>query len=609
MGRLQQLKERRIVQIVISYLAVGWIAMEVVGEFVERDRLPPLAWDVALLWFVAGLGAALLIGWYHGERGKQKAPLSEIAAIALIGVGALSLSSWTVYGHVARASAVAAAQESALRLKRIAVLYFGDLSRDGSARFLADGVTEGLIDELAAVRELDVVSRAGVAPFRGEDDVELAGVSERLRAGTLITGQVEPRGDGYGVALQVVDGSGLVFRRAAFDLPASELNRASARVVEEAAALLREWVGEEFRLRRTRAETPVVEAWALFHRGEEARKRAAAAAAAGDRASALTAFERADSLLALAAVADPAWVEPPLARAHLAFRRSRTAGSREELMEWIERGLQRAEIALAMAPNDARAVEVRGTLRYWRWLQGTIPDPDAAQALFDAARADLERAVELDPSLASAYASLTHVYLNVPSHTDALLAGQRAYEEDEFLENAAVVVRRNFDASYVLERFTEARRWCDIGTSRFPGEFRFTLCRLLLMTTRTEEPDPELAWDLLARIDSLAPAHQAEWEGLRARMLVGGVLARAGLPDSARAVWLRTRRQVDPEVDPGYDIPFVEAYMRTLAGDDDEAIDLLKGVAAALPGVDFETNWWWRDLRAHPRWSELRRSP
>lgn len=604
MNNFRQLKERRLVQIVFSYLAAGWIGLEVVSSLVDRGTISPLAWNIALVWFVGGLAAALLIGWYHGERGNQKAPLAEMVTLALVGFAVVSLSGWSVYGHVARVSSLQEARESALKLNRVAVLYFDDLSSDGSARYLADGLTEGLIDQLSSIRELDVISRGGVEPFRGTA-VGYDSIGAALEAGTLVAGSVEPTGTGFRVALQIVDQSGNAFERATFDIPADELNRADETVVGEASRLLRGWLGDEVRLRRTQTETESVAAWALYHRAEKARKDAETAALARDAAAMTASFDEADSLLILAHQADSEWDKPHVLGAFVAYRRSRTASTPDELERWIEIGLERVRSALALDENNARAIELRGTLKYWRWLRVGIPDPEEARQLFEEAQRDFERAVDLDPGLASAYASLTHVYFNVPDFTGALIAGQRAYEEDAYLENPHLIVKRNFDASYNLEQFTEGRRWCEIGQQRFPDNYYFTLCELLLMTTRAVEPDPDRAWELLARIDSLAPEYQAEWEHLRSRMLVGGVLARANLVDSANAVWTETRRRRTPENDPALDIPFVEAYMRTLAGDDDTAIDLLKRVAAGQPDADFDSNWWWRDLRDHPRWREL----
>ena len=55
------------------------------------------------------------------------------------------------------------------------------------------------------------------------------------------------------------------------------------------------------------------------------------------------------------------------------------------------------------------------------------------------------------------------------------------------------------------------------------------------------------------------------------------------------------------EDDPAQSLLSVEAYARTLVGDDDEAINLLKRYAASNPDHGFEetaiTVWWWRELR------------
>ncbi len=55
---------------------------------------------------------------------------------------------------------------------RIAVLYFDDQSEGGKLRPLADGLTDALIDQLSAVKQLKVISRNGVAPFKGKNDFD-----------------------------------------------------------------------------------------------------------------------------------------------------------------------------------------------------------------------------------------------------------------------------------------------------------------------------------------------------------------------------------------------------------------------------------------------------
>ena len=601
-----QLKQRRMFQVVAAYAAAGWVAVEAIDQLTDQGIIPRLFYPLALIWYLFGLPAALILGWFHGEKGDQKAPRLEIVLLSILAIGALGMSSIPI-GRVADIRLREEAARSALNQNRIAVLYLKDLSPDGAARHIADGFTEGLIDELAMVREFDVVSRNGVAAFR-DAEVPADSIGRALRAGTLVDGSVEQAGEELRITLRLLDGqSGQEFTRTSFTRPAAELGAARDAVVEGAAALLREWLGDEIRLRRTRESTEDNAAWALYQRGEQARKDAEAAARAGDHAAMDRAFDRADSLLAQAEVLDRSWVDPPVLRGAIAYRRARIAGGAGDThrsAEWIEAGLPHVERALALDPNHARAIEVRGTLKYlWRLLE-VDHDRDRLARTLAEAQADLERAVRIDPSLASAHATLGHLHLR-RDLAAAMIASRRAYEEDAYLENADLVVDRIFWAAYNLEQFDEADRWCRTGAERFPANHRFALCRLALMTIPGATAAPAEAWSALARLDSLAPAHQAEADHLEGLLHVGGVLAAAGMPDSARAVWGRARAAATPHVDPARWLYQVEAYVRTLAGDGDEAIDLLKRNAAANPGASFEDSWWFRSLRTHPRWSEL----
>lgn len=605
---LEELKERRLFRIVVTYLAAGWVALQVMDQVTSQGILPGFSYELALIWYLTGIPIALTLGWYHGEKGAQRATKGEIALLLFLVVGGGAASVPVVSEEIDRQMRLEAATEGALDLRRVGVLYFEDRSHGDSLQYLADGFTEALIDELAAVRELDVVSRNGVARYRNSD-LPTDSVARALGTGTLVEGTVERMGDRIRVGVTLVDGhSGAEMERAGFERPAGQLFEARTEIAEQAARLLRGWLGEEIRLRTTRRETGSVDAWALYHRANRMREEAEQALDRDDMEAGAAAFEEADTLAARAGVVDSTWADPAVLRGRIAYRRARIAagaGEARSAEAWIETGLGHVDRAFAINPNHAEALEVRGTLTYLRFLLGTVPDPEARHRLLVEARDDLRRAVRLDPTLASAHAMLSHLYTQTHETSDMVLSARRAYEEDAYLDNAESVVSRILFGSYRLEQFTEVRRWCDLGQRRFPDHPDFLVCESLLMTTPMAEPDPERAWELVARIDSVAPAYEAEWERLRAEIVAGGVLALAGHADSARSVWNRARRQATAEVDESRWLRALEAYMRTLVDDHDEAIELLEVYAAVNPGARFEDNWWWRDLRSHPEFQEL----
>jgi hypothetical protein len=117
----------------------------------------------------------------------------------------------------------------------------------------------------------------------------------------------------------------------------------------------------------------------------------------------------------------------------------------------------------------------------------------------------------------------------------------------------------------------------------------------------------EKAWQLLSEYERLAPASSREFTRSYGEMLVAMALARAGLSDSAKRV--ATGARADATVDPTRDLAQLEAVVRLLLGERDEALRLLSTYVAANPHVRDamarDQTWWFRDLRGDPRWRSL----
>ncbi len=539
--------------------------------------------------------------------GRRRArPLSRqtlLTAGAIVAALAGGVAVWQLGGGGG------ATAPSSLDPRRIAVLYFDDLSPNRALQHVADGLTEGLIDQLAQVRELRVISRNGVAAFR-DAAVSRDSVARALEAGTIVAGSVEPVGaDRLRVTTRLIDGaSGADFERASFVLPRADLLAVRDSTARDLSRFLRARLGEEIRLRERRAGTTNADAWVLVQRAERARKGAEDRLAHHDGHAAMAAFQQADTLLAAAESADPRWAEPPLLRGQIAYRIARLLQhDAHGAVNRIQTALAHTARALERAPNDPQALELRGTLRYYHWLLGVTPDPRERDRLLQTAKQDLEHAVELDPSLASAHSTLSHLYYQTKDLAGAALAARRAYEEDAYLAVANDVLARRFFASYDLAQFTQAREACAEGRRRFPGDFRFADCHIWLMTAAEGAPEIAAAWRWLAAVDSLTPEERRAAQHHRAEMAVAAVLARAGLADSARRVAIRARGGHD--VDPLGELVVIEAFVRTILGERDEAIQLLKRYVAGNPGHAFQrggdVHWWWRDLRDRPEFRTL----
>jgi serine/threonine-protein kinase len=609
MGIFSSLNERRVLHWLGGYLAAGFLALEGVDQLVGYAILPELGYHITLIFYMAGVPASFILAWFHGKKGPQKPPAAEVWLLSAVALIALVSTGIVVRDYLATRARELEAAELGFDPRRVAVLYFDDLSPGEELGYLADGLSEALIDELSEVRALDVISRNGVAHYRGTE-VAPDSIARVLAAGSLIDGSVESVGDKLRVTARLVDGiSGADIERTVFNVPVAELLAARDSVAQRVARFLRQRLGEEVRLRERRAGTTSVEAWALVQRAERLRKAAEEQLRDDGLLEAADNFEGADSLLALAEAADRDWVEPIVLRAHTAFRRSRTArylDDTETVLEQIETGVAHADRALEIEPNNARALEYRGTLKYWHWLLGLTPDPAERDRLFSEAQEDLEAAVRADPTLATAHSLLSHLYINTEDQVSVVLAARRAYEEDAYLSDADQVLFRLFWGHYNLAQFTEAQRWSDEGVRRFPNDYLFLENQLWMMITERAEIDVDRAWQLAAKLEAATPEDRRPFYRRLGELLVGGVIGRAGDADSARAVLVGPR--VDPEIDPHFELVLYEGVVRTLLGDHDEAIELLRAYVAANPGAfqqGEELHWWWQPLRGHPDFQAL----
>src|SRR5690349_16350302 len=106
-------------------------------------------------------------------------------ALAIAGLLVVAAAVWGASRYWHRAGAGSASASGGLDPHRIAVLYFENESKGDSLGYLADGLIEGLIRELGEVQGLDVISKGGVEPYRG-DCVLWDSIARALRVGILV---------------------------------------------------------------------------------------------------------------------------------------------------------------------------------------------------------------------------------------------------------------------------------------------------------------------------------------------------------------------------------------------------------------------------------------
>jgi len=218
---IARLKQRKLVQWALAYIAFAFalvqVADVVAGSYHWPDGVMHLLFGLLALGFVV----ALLLAWYHGEQGRQRASGTELLLIALVlavGGGLLwrfarvgpnhgdSADAQVPVDRAASAPALARSGSATADIpaKSVAVLPFVNMSGDPKNDYFSDGITEEILDALAQVPNLKVAARTSAFAFKGKAE-DLRKVGEVLDVATVLEGSVQKSGDEVRITAQLID--------------------------------------------------------------------------------------------------------------------------------------------------------------------------------------------------------------------------------------------------------------------------------------------------------------------------------------------------------------------------------------------------------------------
>ncbi|HXS72763.1 MAG TPA: hypothetical protein VN725_01880, partial [Rhodanobacteraceae bacterium] len=212
---LQRLKQRKLVQWALAYVAAAWAVLQALGLAVDSYDWPHGVMRVAFAVIALGFVVALVLAWYHGERGAQRVSGAELLLIALvlaIGGGLLwrfersSPSAATI-----ASTAPAAAPTMEIPAKSVAVLPLTNESGEKDQQYFSDGLSEDLITALSQFAGLKVINRDSSFQLRNSKD-SVRAIGEKLGVAHLLEGSVQRLGDEVRISAELVncaDGSTL----------------------------------------------------------------------------------------------------------------------------------------------------------------------------------------------------------------------------------------------------------------------------------------------------------------------------------------------------------------------------------------------------------------
>ncbi|HET7932285.1 MAG TPA: hypothetical protein VFL63_12975 [Rhodanobacteraceae bacterium] len=225
-GFWQRLKQRKLVQWALAYIAAAFAIIQVLDVVAQRFGWPDRIEKLLILALAIGFFVTLVLAWYHGEKGAQKVGGVELLIIALLlaigggliwRFGAVAKAPYAVRvakatppaaSSISEASARAAIPAPAATIpeKSVAVLPFENDSGQKDQQYFSDGLSQDLITALTQFEGLKVISRDSAFQFRDSKDSPKV-IAAKLGVAHLLEGSVQRAGDEVRISVTLVNAS------------------------------------------------------------------------------------------------------------------------------------------------------------------------------------------------------------------------------------------------------------------------------------------------------------------------------------------------------------------------------------------------------------------
>lgn len=229
MKLIDELKRRNVLRAAIAYLASAWFLIEIANTILPRLGVSDLIITNIIVALAIGFFPALVLAWvfewtpegFRRDPGKGSAPSintqtgrkfdAAIIVVLLFATGFFAFDKF-ILDPARDLQEIAAATEQArtdavlgtYADKSIAVLAFRDMSPAHDQEYFSDGIAEELLNVLAKIRELRVISRSSAFSFKGSG-ATVPEIAEKLDVSYVLEGSVRKAGDKIRITAQLID--------------------------------------------------------------------------------------------------------------------------------------------------------------------------------------------------------------------------------------------------------------------------------------------------------------------------------------------------------------------------------------------------------------------
>lgn len=208
---LAELNRRRVFRALVGYGIAAFAVLQVLEPVMHGLHWSEAVLSYSVVALALGFPLVVTLAWIFDVKGRgieRTAPAATAGlkrvplALVLTGIGVLAAAPGVLYYFVFRGPGQVRTVTPAA--PSIAVLPFVNMSSDKETDYFSDGITEELINSLANVDGLRVVSRTAVFALKGKT-LGVDQIGSQLNVNTLLEGSVRREGNALRVTAQLIN--------------------------------------------------------------------------------------------------------------------------------------------------------------------------------------------------------------------------------------------------------------------------------------------------------------------------------------------------------------------------------------------------------------------
>ncbi len=207
MRLFSELRRRNVLRMAVLYVITAWLIMQVTEVLMGLAALPDRIGPAVLALLAIGFPIALIFAWIYEitpEGLKLEKEVDRSASITHVTGRRMDFIAIAILTGAVILFAVDKWWVGGPPEKSIAVLAFENMSGDQEQEYFSDGISEEILNLLAKMPELTVISRSSSFSFKGKG-VSLPEVAEQLNVAHVLEGSVRRVGDRVRITAQLID--------------------------------------------------------------------------------------------------------------------------------------------------------------------------------------------------------------------------------------------------------------------------------------------------------------------------------------------------------------------------------------------------------------------